>query len=57
MFLVSSCSCFVQSIEAKNQVENEDVVGAGQVIDASTTTELIAILWPTKMRISLEVWQ
>ena len=47
----------VQSIEARCQVENEDVVGAVPTGVAPTTSEWSAILLPAKMRLKLEVWQ
>ena len=44
-----------QSIEARYQVENEDVVGAAPTGDAPTTSESSTILLPTKVRLILEV--
>ena len=41
-----SCLLFAQSIEARCQVENEDVVGAAPTGDAPTTSELSTILLP-----------
>ena len=46
---------FAQSIEARCQVENEDVVGAAPTGDAPTTSALSTILLPTKVRLILEV--
>ena len=46
---------FAKSIEARCQVENEDVVGAAPTGDAPTTSELSTILLPTKVRLILEV--
>ena len=47
---------FAQSIEAKWQVENEDVVGAAPTGDAPTRPEWSTILSPTDVRLILEVW-
>ena len=55
MFPVSSYSC--QSIEARCEVENEDVVGAAPAGDAPTTSEWSTILLPTNVRFILEVWR
>ena len=55
MFLVSSCSLFIQSFEARCLVENEDVVGAAPTDDAPTTSEWSTILLPTKMRLILKI--
>ena len=46
---------FAESIEAKCQVDNEDVVGAAMIGDAPTTSEWSTILLPTKLRHILEV--
>ena len=51
----SSVVC-AQSIEARCQVENEDVAGAAPTDDAPTTSEWPTILLP-KMWLILEVWQ
>ena len=48
---------FVQSIEARCYVENEDVVGAAPTGDAPTISEWSPILLPTKVHLILEVWQ
>ena len=56
MFLISSCIVFAQAIEARYQVENEDVVGAAPTGAASTTSEW-SILLPTKVWLISEVWQ
>ena len=48
---------FVQSIEARCDVENEDVVGAAPTGDAPTTSEWSTIVLPTKVRLILEVWR
>ena len=45
-----------QSIEAKCQVDNEDVVRAASTCNAATTSELSTIFLPTKVRLILEVW-
>ena len=42
---------FVQSIEARCQVENEDVVGAVPTGHAPTTSEWSTILLPAKVRL------
>ena len=47
---------FVQSIEARCLVENEDVVGAAPTGDAPTTSEWSTSLLPTKVRLILETW-
>ena len=47
---------FTQSIEARHQVVNEDVVGAGPTGDALTTSKWSIILLPTKVAFILEVW-
>ena len=47
---------FAQSIEARWQVENEDVVRAALTGDAPTTCEWSTIL-PAKVQLILEVWQ
>ena len=44
-----------ESIEARSQVENEDVVGAAPTGDAPTTSEWSTILFPTKVRLILEM--
>ena len=54
-FLSPVAVVFAQSIEARCQVENEDVVGAAPTGDAPTTSELSTILYPTKVRLMLEV--
>ena len=46
---------FVQYIEAKCEVENEDVVGAAPTGDSPTTYEWSTMLSPTKARLILEV--
>ena len=46
MRLVSLCSCFVKSIEARCKVENEDVVGVAPTGDAPTTSEWSTISLP-----------
>ena len=45
-----------QSIEARCQVENEDVVGGAPKVYAPTTSEWPTILLPSKVRLILEVW-
>ena len=48
---------FVQSIETRCYVENEDVVGAAPTGDAPTTSKWSsATLLPTKVQLILEVW-
>ena len=42
---------FVESLEARCQVENEDAVGAAPTGDASTTSEWSRMLLPTKVRL------
>ena len=44
---------FAESLEARCQVENEDVVGAAPIGDAPTTSEWSTILLPTKVRLVL----
>ena len=46
---------FAKSLEAKCQVENEDVVGAAPAGDAPTTSEWSTMLLPTKVGLILEV--
>ena len=46
---------FAQSIEASYYVENEDVIGAAPTGDAPTTSEWSTILYPTRVRLILEV--
>ena len=46
---------FAESLEARCQVENEDVVGAAPTGDAPTTYEWSTILLSTKVRLILEV--
>ena len=55
----SSCLAviFMQSIEARCSVENEDVVGAAPTGDAPTTSLWSTILLPTKVWLILEVWR
>ena len=48
---------FAESLEARCQVENEDVVAAAPTGDAPTTSEWSTILLPTKVRLILEVLQ
>ena len=54
----SSCLAvvFAQSIEARCQVENKDVVGAAPIDDASTTSEWSTSLLPTNVRLISEDW-
>ena len=47
---------FVQTIEVRCYVENEDVVGAAPIGDAPTSSEGSTILLPSKVRLILEVW-
>ena len=55
----SSCLAvaFAQSIEARCEVGDKDVVGAAPIGDAPTTSEWSTILLPTEVRIILEVWR
>ena len=48
-------SYLAQSIGARCEVENEDVVGAAPTGDAPTTSELSTILLLNKVRLILEV--
>ena len=48
---------FVQYIEARCSVENEDVVGAAPTGDAPTTSEWSTILLPTKAQLISEAWR
>ena len=47
---------FVQYIEAKYQLEIEDVIGAAPTGNALTTSEWSTIQLPTKVRLILETW-
>ena len=57
MYLIRKLKCFssrlvvvfVKYIEARCEVENEDVVGAAPTGDAPTTSEWATILLPTKV--------
>ena len=57
MYLIRKLKCFssrlvvvfVKFIEARCEVENEDVVGAAPTGDAPTTSEWATILLPTKV--------
>ena len=53
--LKDSRAVFAESLEARCQVENEDVVGAAPTGDAPTTSEWSTILLPTKVRLILEI--
>ena len=55
MFLFCVAVVFAQSIEARCQVENEDVVGAAPTGDAPMTSERSTILLPTKVHLILKV--
>ena len=46
---------FVQSIEARCWVENDDVVGAAPTGDAPTKSEWSTMLLPTQVPLILEV--
>ena len=48
---------FVQSIEARCQDKNEDVVGAAPTGNAPTISEWSTMLLPVKVRLILEVWR
>ena len=56
-------SCILLHLSSLNPLkpgvkfENEDVVGAAPTGDAPTTSELLTILLPTKVRLILEVLQ
>ena len=59
LLVVTKCSyfpvaVFAESLEARCQVENEDVVGAAPTGDAPTTSEWSTILFPTQVRLILE---
>ena len=56
-FLCRLAVASAQSIEARYQVENEDVVGAAPIGDAPTTSEWSTILLPSRVRLILEVWR
>ena len=56
-FLSRLSVVFVQSIETRCQVENEDVVGAAPTGDAPTTSEWSTILLTFKVRLILEIWR
>ena len=47
---------FAESLEARCQVENEDVVGAAPTGDAPTTSEWSTILLATKVCLILDVY-
>ena len=47
---------FAESLEARCQVEDEDVVGAALTGDAPTTSEWSTILLPTKVHLILEIY-
>ena len=56
--LVLQLTCPIgQSIEARCEVENEDVVEATPTGDAPTTSECSTTLLPTKVWLIIEVWQ
>ena len=59
MFLVSSrlAVVFVQYIETRCWVENEDGIGAAPTDDAPTTSECSTSLLPTMVRLILEIWR
>ena len=48
---------FAQSIGARCQVKNEDVVGAAPTGGALTTSEWSTIWLPIKVHLILKVWQ
>ena len=54
-FLYCLTAAFVESLEARYQVEYEDVVGAAPTGDAPTTSEWSTILLPTKVHLILEI--
>ena len=47
---------FAEPLEARCQVENEDVVGAAPTGGASTKSEWSTILLPTNVRLILDQW-
>ena len=55
-FLSRLADVFTQSIEARCQVENEDVVGTAPTGDAPTASEWSTTLLPSKVWLILEVW-
>ena len=57
MFLISACSFFVQYIETKYKVENEDVVGAALTGDAPTASEWSIISLHIYVRLISETWR
>ena len=56
MFSSRLAVVFAQAIDARYQVENEDVVGA-PTGDAPTTSELSTMLLPADVRLILETWR
>ena len=56
-FLYCLAAVFAESLEARCQVENEDVVGAAPTGDAPTTSEWSTVLLPTKVPLIWEVLQ
>ena len=56
MFLSRLAVAFAQSIEARYQVDNEDVVAAAPAGEAPNTSEWSAILLPTKVRLMVDIW-
>ena len=57
MFSSHFAVSFAQFIEAKCEVENEDVVGAAPRGDAPTTSEWSINVLPTELRPILEIWR
>ena len=55
LFFHCLTAVFTESLEARCQVENEDVVGAAPKGDAPTTSEWSTILLPTQVRLILEI--
>ena len=56
-FLYCLAAFFVESLEARCQVENGDVVEAAPTGDAPTTSEWSTILLLTKVLLILETWR
>ena len=55
MFLFRPAVVFVQSVEARFWIENEDLVGAVHTGNAPTTSEWSTILLPTKVSLISEI--
>ena len=57
MILSRPTVIFAQSIEARCEVENEDVVWAAKTGDAPTTSERSRNVLPTNARLIFEIWR